>query len=307
MHTCAKFWTRNAAVQSVRTPRQVLNPDFEKNMAKNWAEFRQPSRADGLTEGAQLSAQQRAATKGQICACTFSRVLASALASRTNFRGLAALSPRICAGNPAEHTHVQQIFDMPCNSAKCSNSNDKCSIQTFKTIWKKLGRVPAAQPGWWLGGGSKQDTILFQFCSAESWPPLWNCTNRPLRLWPSYKRLRSYELQASIAKFELKHSWCNEHSQTFFCQKPWQQKRKAGIATATSTSRHKTSHGLQGATTFAYNPTCGSQHPSFKRFALPAGCTCALMRHILRSRNPAREMGAKSAPLQQGLLSTCNE
>ena len=34
MHTCAKFWTRNAAVQSVRTPGQVLNPDFEKNMAK---------------------------------------------------------------------------------------------------------------------------------------------------------------------------------------------------------------------------------------------------------------------------------
>lgn len=51
MHTCAKFWTRNAAVQSVRTPRQVLNPDFEKNMAKNWAEFRQPSRADGLAAG----------------------------------------------------------------------------------------------------------------------------------------------------------------------------------------------------------------------------------------------------------------
>ena len=61
---------------------------------------------------------------------------------------------------------------------------------------------------------------------------------------------------------------------------------------------------FKGQPTFAYNPTCGSQHPSFKRFALPAGCTCALMRHILRSRNPARQMGAKSAPLQQA-FSVC--
>ena len=105
MHTCAKFWTRNAAVQSVRTPGQVLNPDFEKNMAKNWAEFRQPSRADGFTEGAQLSAQLRAATKGQICACTFSRVLASAPASRTNFRGSSrTVTKNLCWQSCRTHT-----------------------------------------------------------------------------------------------------------------------------------------------------------------------------------------------------------
>ena len=189
---------------------------------------------------------------------------------------------------------------MPCNSAKCSNSNDKCSIQTFKTIRKKLGRVPAAQPGWWLGGGSKQDTILFQFCSAESWPPLWNCTNRPLRLWPSYKRLRSYELQASIAKFELKHSWCNEHSQTFFCQKPWQQKRKAGIATATSTSRHKTSDGLQGATHFCIQPNLRITAPEFQAICSTCGLHLCVDAPHLAVQEPGPWNGCKIGTVAAG-------
>ena len=56
---------------------QVLNPDFETNMRKNWAEFRQPSRADGFTVdqkgctplcSAKSSAQLRAARKGQLSA-----------------------------------------------------------------------------------------------------------------------------------------------------------------------------------------------------------------------------------------------
>ena len=170
--------------------------------------------------------------------------------------------------------------------------------------YEKIGQSSGSPAGLMAWRRVKTDTILFQFCSAESWPPLWNCTNRPLRLWPSYKRLRSYELQASIAKFELKHSWCNEHSQTFFCQKPWQQKRKAGIATATSTSRHKTSDGLQGnpllhTTQLADHSTRVSSDLLYLRAAPVRWCATSL-----RSRNPAREMGAKSAPLQQGLLST---
>ena len=61
MHTCAKFWTRNAAVQSVRTPRQVLNPDFEKNMAKNWQSSGSPAGLMALrrVHNSLLSKEQR--------------------------------------------------------------------------------------------------------------------------------------------------------------------------------------------------------------------------------------------------------
>ena len=273
-------------------------------MAKNWAEFRQPSRADGFTEGAQLSAQQRAATKGQICACTFSRVLASALASRTNFRGSSrTVTKNLCWQSCRTHTCAANFWHamQQCKGVRTPMTSAQSRLSKQ---YEKIGQSSGSPAGLMAWRRVKTDTILFQFCSAESWPPLWNCTNRPLRLWPSYKRLRSYELQASIAKFELKHSWCNEHSQTFFCQKPWQQKKESWYSDSNLNIKAQDKRWTSRQPTFAYNPTCGSQHPSFKRFALPAGCTCALMRHILRSRNPAREMGAKSAPLQQGLLST---
>ena len=124
-----------------------------------------------LYGGAQLSAQQRAATKGQICACTFSRVLASALASRTNFRGSSrAVTKNLCWQSCRTHTCAANFWHA-MQQCKVFELQWQVLNPDFQTIWK-IGRVPAAQPGWWLGGGSKQDTILFQFCSAESWPPL---------------------------------------------------------------------------------------------------------------------------------------
>ena len=145
----AVWWVQtaplNCFVPSARTQTTSAQPQVDPNWPANWADFRQPSRAAGFVVGLGKMHNHR--------------FLATALPNRF-------LKPWPCCRelerNFLQNAHMCKVLGTQCSSAKCSNSTTSAESRLWEKHGKKLGRVPAAQPGWWLYGGC---TTL---CSAKS-------------------------------------------------------------------------------------------------------------------------------------------
>ena len=145
----AVWWVQtaplNCFVPSARTQTTSAQPQVDPNWPANWADFRQPSRAAGFVVGLGKMHNHR--------------FLATALPNRF-------LKPWPCCRelerNFLQNAHVQS-FGHAMQQCKVFETPRQVLNPDFeKKHGKKLGRVPAAQPGWWLYGGC---TTL---CSAKS-------------------------------------------------------------------------------------------------------------------------------------------
>ena len=119
---------------------QVQNPDFEKNMQKIGQSSGSPAGLMALRGSKRCTTLCSAkSTEKRTDKCLYQNTI-------PRLWPLVTKTLNLCSNSCRRDTRGANFY-MPHNSAKCSNSTDECSIQTWKTICKKIGQSSGSPAG----------------------------------------------------------------------------------------------------------------------------------------------------------------